>query len=496
MMKFKQLQHPIELKEIDKSSNIIFLVKPNEHFNDDTPLPYREVIKKRLQRYDIKDLSKTNLVCDLPNEIGTRITVTSAKPADSTFEYLTQARKAIKKHLNTQPKTLCIVTVGLDKNTERSYVEAFVAAILAASFKLPDYKSSTEETNPLKQINFYGLSQKHNLQYVQAIANGNNLARQLTFEPSNKLTPASYLKKVKKLAQQYQWKIDFIDIKALKQKQAGAFLAVAQGSDNNEAGVIHLRYEARTNKKHATKKLALVGKGICYDTGGTNLKPSKSMYGMHEDMEGSAVALGTLVALSELEVPFPVDCWLAVTNNMIGPLAYKQNDVITALNGTTIEVVHTDAEGRMVLADTLSLACETHPSLIIDYATLTGSCVAALGTRYSGVMTNRFELINELIAAGRQSGERVWPFPTDEDYDEELESQIADVKQCTLGNEADHILGARFLVKFVNNIPWVHLDLSSGSHKGGLAHIPSDITGMGVSYTINLLLNQKLLQKV
>src|SRR5690606_38019393 len=202
-----------------------------------------------------------------------------------------------------------------------------------------------------------------------------------------------------------------------KKKKAGAYLAVVQGSEERDAGIVHLRYRPAKARK-STAPVALVGKGICFDTGGNNLKSGKSMFGMHGDMQGSAVALGTLLALTRLAVDFPVDCWLALAQNHIGPKAYKMNDVVTACDGTTIEVMHTDAEGRMVLADTLALASLAKPSFIMDFATLTGACVYSLGTRYSGVFANREDLLPELVAAGKRSGERVWPFPQDRDYDE------------------------------------------------------------------------------
>lgn len=150
----------------------------------------------------------------------------------------------------------------------------------------------------------------------------------------------------------------------------------------------------------------------------------------------------------------------------------------------------------MVLADTLTLASRERPRLIIDYATLTGACVYALGTRYSGAFTNRDALIPEVIAAGRASGERVWPFPLDEDYDQALESDIADVKQCTLEGEADHILAARFLQRFVADRPWLHLDLSAANSKGGLAHVPTEVTGFGVRFTLSLLLDRGIMQQL
>ena len=248
---------------------------------------------------------------------------------------------------------------------------------------------------------------------------------------------------------------------------------------------MHLRYQPNPRPK---KTLALVGKGLCYDTGGINLKPAKFMYGMHEDMAGSAVALGTLIALSRLKVDYAIDCYLALAVNDIGPNGYRPNDVITASNGTTIEIIHTDAEGRMVLADTLAIASKARPDLLIDYATLTGSCVAALGTTYSAAFSNRDEFHNDIIEAGRRSGERVWPFPQDKDFDQALKSKIADIKQCTIGGGPDHILAARFLDRFVdNNVPWLHIDLAAGNNKGGLAHIPTDTTGFGVRFTVDLL---------
>jgi leucyl aminopeptidase len=158
--------------------------------------------------------------------------------------------------------------------------------------------------------------------------------------------------------------------------------------------------------------------------------------------------------------------------------------------------VHTDAEGRMVLADTLHRASSEKPGLVIDYATLTGSCIAALGTAYSGVFTLDDQLRNAAVAAGKDSGERVWPFPMDGDFDTALESQVADIKQCTLDNEADHILAARFLSRFVaGDVRWLHVDLSAINRKGGLAHIPTDVTGFGVRFTLELLTAMRVTNK-
>jgi leucyl aminopeptidase len=264
---------------------------------------------------------------------------------------------------------------------------------------------------------------------------------------------------------------------------AGAFVAVAQGSSEEDAAIVHLRYR----RKGARKSVALVGKGICFDTGGHNLKTARHMHGMHEDMNGSAVALGILEAVAELKLPINVDCWMAIAQNHLSPRAYKQNEVVTALNGTTIEIVHTDAEGRMVLADALTLAVRAKPSLVVDFATLTGSMHTALGDRYSGIFANRPALVRQALAAGEASGERVSAFPLDADYDEALESKIADVKQCAMEGAADHILATRFLSRFVGELPWIHVDLSGSSCKGGLGAVATDVTGFGVGWGVEFL---------
>ncbi len=313
--------------------------------------------------------------------------------------------------------------------------------------------------------------------------------RWLTTLPPNRLTARAYRELLGDLARLHGWQLEWLDEVRLRQAGCGAFLAVAQGNAHRDAGIAHLRY--RPAARTAAPALALVGKGILFDTGGTNLKDAKHMVDMHVDMSGSAVAVGTLAALTRLGYDRPVDCWLAITENRTGNTAYKQRDVVTACNGTTVEVMHTDAEGRMVLADTLALAGKSRPALVVDYATLTGACIHALSERYSGVFTNRPALNETLVAAGRASGERVWPFPMDDDFDDDLKSQVADTLQCTLGGEADHIYAARFLQRFVpRTSAWVHVDLAAVLRKDGLAQMPGGPTGFGVRLTLALLLDQ------
>ena len=420
------------------------------------------------------------------NRRATGLTV-AAFDAKSTFASLTWARKALAECLRDRPRSLGIALVGFDADTEHRAADALLAAAGAVAFALPQFKTSTARRSAarLESVRLVTAHGFENLAAARAASLGNNVARWFTALPPNVLTVGTYRRAIADLAKPRGIRARFYGETELRRLGAGAFLAVARGNPTRDAGILRLSYRPSPTSR---PDVALVGKGVLFDTGGTNLKPFTGMLDMHTDMQGSAVALGTLLALADLRVSFGVDAWLAITENRIDGDAYKPQDLVTALDGTTIQVIHTDAEGRMVLADTLALAAREQPSFIIDYATLTSASVAALTERYSAVFSNRMSANGLLQQAGAASGERVWPFPMDEDYDELLKSDVADVKQCAVESAGDHILGARFLNRFVpKNIPWVHLDLSAAGHKGGLAHVPTEITGFGVRLTLELL---------
>ena len=423
----------------------------------------------------------------LDNAKATGISVACAPAKSDSFKTLTAARKAAAAILGDQPVAVGIQCVGFSEDRMAEVLEAQVAAFNAAVLEWPSFQLRKPRPRKLKRIKLFDVKKRLDLRKTEAGAMGNSIARWLTALPANALDAKNYRSLISDLAKQYGLQFSFIGESQLKRKKAGAFLAVSQGNATRDAGIAHLSYRPAGAKQRSVD-VALVGKGILFDTGGTNLKPFKSMLDMHGDMQGSAVALGTLVALAHLKVPFSVDAWLAITENRIGARAYKSQDIVTAANGKTIQVIHTDAEGRMVLADTLWLASKTKPKLIVDYATLTGSCVSALSTRYSGAFSNRPNAAEAIISAGKRSGERIWSFPMDEDFDSDLASQVADIKQCAVSGYADHILAARFLSNFVPEaIPWIHIDLSAGDSKHGLAHVGPGPTGFGVRLTIDLL---------
>ena len=412
----------------------------------------------------------------------------------SAFERLALAGRMFKEVSSRGPVSIGLIALG-DAPAAQAGADALVAAALAGAFQMPAFRARDTDETAVRRLLLLD-STKVDIPYAVAAARGNNLVRWLTALPPNMLDARSYHSTIAGLARTHKLGLDWLDEQSLRRSGANAFLAVSAANVRRDAGIAHLTYRPPRNKARSPD-IALVGKGILFDTGGVNLKPHRSMLDMHIDMSGSAVALATLLALAELQAPIAADAWLAVTENQIGPNAYRPQEVVRAANGVTIQVIHTDAEGRMVLADTLALAGRTRPRFMIDFATLTGAAVYSLTERMSGVLTNRPKLAPKLVEAGRASGERVWNFPFDADYDSDLESKVADILQCSVDGKGDHILATRFLSRFVpEDVPWAHVDLSSATRTGGLAHINTDITGFGVRYALELILKQDILGEI
>ncbi len=408
----------------------------------------------------------------------------------STFERLSLAARILKEAAAREPQTVGLAAPE-DGRAAQATLEALLAATLAHAFALPSLRAPVRGERRIRRVEILN-APGFDPAYEATVAAGTNLARWLTALPPNILDARGYRRAITELARTHHLKLRWLDERALRRLGANAFLAVAAANDEPGAGIAHLSY--RPAARSGAPDVALVGKGILFDTGGVNVKSHRSMLDMHTDMAGSAVALATLVALADLRAPVAADAWLAITENRIGPHGYKPQDVIRAANGVTIQVIHSDAEGRMALADTLALAARTRPRFMIDFATLTGACVYALTERMSGVFTNRDPLVAKLVAAGNSSGERVWNFPFTEDYDQDLESKVADIVQCAVEGKGDHIHATRFLSRFVPaEIPWAHVDLSSATRHGGLAHVSTEVTGFGVRFALDLLLRQGLL---
>jgi leucyl aminopeptidase len=483
------LQPASQYSQLNAASHGLIILPAGAVLPTDLPQKAQWLAVLKRKKMKPKELSKTPLALDLPD--GRRLALLMADTRLSRFERLTRLRKAIMLLLDETPGRLSIWVAAGEGMSDVARDAAYVAQVNGVPLPVRKKKPAVALTG----IDLCSSLTAADLAPVVALARANLLARELTAMAPNELTPSTYRKRIRSVAKQAGLAIEEFDFRALRKMGAGAFCAVAQGSHHEDAAIVHLSWRPRLKDAAASKTVALVGKGICFDTGGHNLKPARYMAGMHEDMNGSAVALALTLAAAEMKLPVAIDCWLAIAHNHLSPGAYKQNDIVTALDGTTIEIVHTDAEGRMVLADTLLMAtgalgngkAKAKPDLVVDFATLTGSMHVALGARYSGVFASSEQLGSLAVAAGQGSGERVCVFPLDEDYDPALDSKVADVKQCTLDGEADHILAARFLQRFTGKRPWLHVDLSASSCSGGLGATATDLTGFGVAWGVTLL---------
>ncbi len=288
----------------------------------------------------------------------------------------------------------------------------------------------------------------------QVRATATNLARDLSNEPANALHPADLAAAARKLLAGKGVTVKVKDEKALAAEGFGGIVGVGQGAEHPPR-LIELRYAP----KGATGEVVLVGKGITFDSGGLSLKPPDSMKTMKTDMSGAAAVLATMSVLADLEVKVPVTGYLASAENMPSGRATRPGDVLTMKNGKTVEVLNTDAEGRLVMADALALGAASKPAAIIDVATLTGACVVALGNRYTGLMANDEALAAELLDAAAEAGEPTWRLPLPPEYRKDIESDLADLK-----NVGDRYGGALFaglfLQEFVDDRPWAHLDIA------------------------------------
>ena len=308
------------------------------------------------------------------------------------------------------------------------------------------------------------------------------LARDLVNEPAGVKTPTYIADLAKRLAKGAGIEAEVWEPKRIAAEKLSGLIAVARGT-NEEPRFIRLRYRG----KGAKRRVALVGKGITFDSGGLSLKPAKSMETMKCDMAGAAAVLATMVALGDLRPAVDVDAFIPVTENLPGGKAQKPGDVIRFRNGKTVEVLNTDAEGRLILADALTLAADAEPDAIIDLATLTGACMVALGTHVAGVFGNDQALVDRLLAVAVETGEPLWQLPLVADYKDDIKSAVADLKNIG-GGHAGSITAALFLQEFVGGRPWVHLDIAGPAFLDkGAAYAPKGGTGFGVRTLVRYL---------
>jgi leucyl aminopeptidase len=424
------------------------------------------------------------------------VLVVICEPKCEMFEKLSLAKKAIKDLAHLKYQSIAIDLSELEHC--EAWAHSFAAAIMATKASFEKFLKKPSNASKSSKVEIHFVGNKESLAAIKASAiNGikltsfTNQTRVLAKRPANDLNPKTMIDEVIEESKKLGVKTKKYSVSELKKIGAGAFLSVCQGSTAQDAAIVKLQRQPKTKSQVKRPRITLVGKGVTYDTGGINLKPARYMFGMHGDMTGAAVAFSLFKYIVSQNWDCELSAYLAIAENAIGPEAYHPNQVVKALNGKTIEIVHTDAEGRMLLSDTLTLASREKPDFILDFATLTGSCVGAISNRYCGVFSNRRDSFENILKAGRDSGERAWPFPMDADFAVPLKSDVADIKQCRLTGGVDHIEAALFLKEFIENDPdWFHVDLSSSECEGGLAHVDDEVTGFGVRFGAQLIANQ------
>ncbi|MFC2002917.1 leucyl aminopeptidase [Chloroflexota bacterium] len=316
------------------------------------------------------------------------------------------------------------------------------------------------------------------------LAEATNLARDMVNEPANYETPSRMAETAAKLAESYGLEFSVLNREQMQEMGMGALLGVAQGSQQPPKFII-LHYRGSDSSE---LDVVLAGKGITFDSGGISIKPSEGMGEMKGDMAGGAAVIAAMSAIAQLKPKINVTAFVPATENLPSGSALKPGDILTAMNGKTIEIISTDAEGRLILADALNYAKKLEAKAIVDVATLTGACRIALGDICTGAFSNNQELVTKVIAAGTEAGERIWQLPMYEEYKEQNKSDVADIKNVG-GRYAGAITAAQFLAEFAGDTPWVHLDIAGTNliekEQGWLV---KGATGVPVRTLVNLVL--------
>jgi leucyl aminopeptidase len=454
------------------------------------------VISEALADEDFSGKHKELLLLRLKRDSSMRrlLLLGMGKEEKLTIEMIRQAvgKAAVYvRDLQIESLTYHIPSFPTDKKINLTDLcQALSEAPILALYKFTLYKKTEpKEKKNIKEI-YLWFDDKKSLKTMEPIISQSKIiaeatcyARDLTNQPANVVVPEFLATEAKKIAKDMGLDCHILHKADLQKLKMGAFLSVAQGSEK-PANIIILQYNS---KRDDLPNIALIGKGVTFDSGGICIKPERDMWQMKGDMAGAAAVLAAIKAAAQLQFPLKIIGVIPATENMPGGLASHPGDVVKSYSGKTIEIINTDAEGRMILADALAYALKYKPNAIIDLATLTGSCVVALGHLAIGLMGNNETLMLRIKEAGEKSYERVWELPLWEEYSEQIESDIADIKNSG-GRYGGAITAAAFLKHFVDNVPWAHLDIAGVFwYEQAKPYIPKGATGIGVRLLIELL---------
>jgi leucyl aminopeptidase len=372
-------------------------------------------------------------------------------------------------------RTLCW---EVPHHVEEHVIAGLVEGTLLQSYRFDRFKRKPSSESELSLLL---LSAHHEIgepvRRAAALANAQNRARDLANTPANEMTPsdlAAYASGIEGV------RVTVLDGQQLRDAGMGAFAAVAQGSAQDPR-LIHIEYEGA-----AGPKLGLIGKAVTFDSGGISIKPAAKMHEMKFDMAGGAAVVEALAALAELHAPVRVAGIVGATENLPSSTAVKPGDIVRALDGTTIEINNTDAEGRLVLADCITYARQQGCERLVDIATLTGGVVTALGSVYAGVMSNDDRLAGLVIESGERTGELVWRLPLHEEYAAMVKGRYADIANTTERREASPIAGGEFLHNFVGDVPWAHLDIAGTAYDAHKPYFGKGASGFGVRLMVDV----------
>lgn len=376
----------------------------------------------------------------------------------------------------------------LKKVTFEDFLEGLTEGFLLSNYSWNEFSEKKEEKTLLKNMILLGVQSKLALpilKRVEAIAQGVYVARDLINGSADKVTPQFLAKIAKQIAKEHENVTATVFDKAkIQEEKMGLLLAVARGSSVDPSFII-LSYKGHSRSKDHT---VIIGKGVTYDTGGLNLKPTGFMEKMRQDMSGSACALATVEIAASLKLKVNVTAVVAATENSIDANSYKPGDIYQGYTGHTVEIDNTDAEGRLTLADALGYTvAKLHPSRMIDFATLTGAIVISLGEKVAGLFSNNDELATALLESSLHTSEKLWRMPLESSYNDLLKSEIADIKNCG-GRPAGSITAALFLQKFVKDIPWAHIDIAGTAFSSKVDdYLPQNAIGYGIRLMMDFL---------
>ncbi|MFM8342918.1 MAG: leucyl aminopeptidase [Betaproteobacteria bacterium] len=468
------------------SADALLVVVAGTAMPADVEAPVAALLRDAVKGGDLELKAGRTLYVHRPAGLKTQRLVLAVAADDSAKSFKAAVAAGLSGVKGLGVAHLAVAQVGTSRITE-AHAEALAAAVAGAVYVYRHTKPSAPNAPRLARVSLACLKADATtvtvgLRRGAAVAQGVQAARECANRPGNHATPSFLAEQARALAREHGFAVQVLDLAAVKKLGMGSFMAVAQGSEEPLKFIV-LQYQGAA-KSHAP--VVLVGKGITFDTGGISIKPAPEMDEMKFDMSGAASVLGTFKALGELKPRVNVVGLIPACENMPSGKAIKPGDVVKSMSGQTIEILNTDAEGRLILCDALTYAERFKPAAVIDIATLTGACVIALGHHHSGLFTPDDELAEDLLQAAKRAMDPAWRMPVDEEYAEALKSNFADMGNVG-GRAGGAVTAAMFLKKFTARYRWAHLDIAGTAWKSGAQ---KGATGRPVALLTHYILSQ------